>query len=540
MSFTSQDNREPQKWAILIGIDYYMPGEAREPVRATSLNGCVNDITLVEDYLINHQQVDRRHIRKLTAPGPPTAETEASELWPTYVNILSALERVTSDAEQDDIIYIHYSGHGSRADTIVPSAKPGGGGRPGIDEALVPTDFNNGGRYLRDVELAYMLQKMVDKHLHVTVVLDSCHSGGMGRNHTNEPNETTIRKIQGLGPDGIDHFRLETDASKIPEADLEAVAKIGPWSHPTSDSESRLLPLGWVMVAACQPSEPAFERPMTIGRSDPRWYGQLTYGWVDSLLRAPGAIAYQALFRRTQETMDLLNQIPVIMGNVQRQMFLRTTTQVTHTIPVSHLGDRRLLLRGGRAHGVCEGDIFGIYSWETNHVEVPSSPQLATAEVRVVRSTEAEAFLRSEKGNDVPQGSHAVLMHRTIPRVTLDLTLTPGSDTTETGNAKLEQLRSCNLSDQDINTRIRIHEAGTITTGSNATTFRYRVTIKGGQYLLSDLEDMSYNTLPPSDTIESLLELLEHMGLYNHYRSLEGPAPASLDFLFQPELGGSR
>lgn len=541
MSSTPQDNREPQKWAILIGINYYMPGEARYPIHAGHLGGCLNDVTLVENYLVDHQQVDRGHIRKLTASRPSTGDTglptEASELWPTYENIMAALERVTSDAAEDDIVYIHYSGHGSRASTIVPSAKPGGVGRSGIDETLVPTDFNKGGRYLRDVELAYMLQKMVNKHLHVTVVLDSCHSGGMGRNHTDEPNESTIRTLQGLGPDGVDHFRLRTDVSEIPEADLEEVAKISPWSRPRN-SESQLLPRGWVMVAACQPSEKAWERLLTIGQSGPKYYGQLTYGWVDSLLRAPGPIAYQALFRRTQETMNLLQQIPVIMGNVQRQMFLKTTTHVTHTIPVSHSESRRLLVRGGRAHGVCEGDIFGIYPWDKDHIDISSSHPLATAEVKVVRPTEADAYLQLEAGKSVPQGSHAVLIRRTIPRVTLCLILKPRPDTNEAGNVKLDQLRSCDLSNQNFNARIMVSDAVTVTTGSNTTTFQYRVTVKGDQYLLSELADTSHNTFPPSDTLESFLKLLGHLGLYNHYRSLQGPGLVPLDFLFRPELGG--
>lgn len=33
-------------------------------------------------------------------------------------------------------------------------------------------------RYLRDVELATLLKRMTDKGMVVTVILDSCHSGG--------------------------------------------------------------------------------------------------------------------------------------------------------------------------------------------------------------------------------------------------------------------------------------------------------------------------------------------------------------------------
>ena len=46
----------------------------------------------------------------------------------------------------------------------------------------MPTDIGNSeARYLRDVEMYYLLKAMVDKGLEVTVVLDSCHSGGATR-----------------------------------------------------------------------------------------------------------------------------------------------------------------------------------------------------------------------------------------------------------------------------------------------------------------------------------------------------------------------
>lgn len=75
-------------------------------------------------------------------------------------------------------MYIHYSGHGGRATTTFPDLK----GKEGIDEALVPTDIGNSeARYVRDVEIAPLLKAMVDKGLIVTVVFDSCHSGGATR-----------------------------------------------------------------------------------------------------------------------------------------------------------------------------------------------------------------------------------------------------------------------------------------------------------------------------------------------------------------------
>jgi Caspase domain len=80
------------------------------------------------------------------------------------------------DASCERSSQIHYSGHGGRAPTMFRSLK----GANGLDEALVPTDIGNSeARYLRDLELARLLNGMVDKGLIVTVVLDSCHCGGI-------------------------------------------------------------------------------------------------------------------------------------------------------------------------------------------------------------------------------------------------------------------------------------------------------------------------------------------------------------------------
>jgi hypothetical protein len=59
-------------------------------------------------------------------------------------------------------------------------------GSDGVDEALVPMDIETMcdgeyGKYLRDIEIASLLKKMVDKKLVARVVIDSCHSGSARR-----------------------------------------------------------------------------------------------------------------------------------------------------------------------------------------------------------------------------------------------------------------------------------------------------------------------------------------------------------------------
>lgn len=58
-----------KKWAVLVGIDHYIPGNART-VQVKDLKGCVNDVDLVEEYLIQHKHFEPRHIKKLTSSSP--------------------------------------------------------------------------------------------------------------------------------------------------------------------------------------------------------------------------------------------------------------------------------------------------------------------------------------------------------------------------------------------------------------------------------------------------------------------------------------
>ncbi len=158
--------------AILIGIDFYFSNSLPDGGSYPSLGGCVNDITRVENFLNGRLDMKSENIIKLTASNPEGFEKkplESSEKWPTYDNVVKGFKHVTESANSGDQVCIYYSGHGGRAKTSYPEIK----GEDGIDEGLVPTDIGNAkSHYLRDIEIAHLLKKMVDKGLIVTVFLD--------------------------------------------------------------------------------------------------------------------------------------------------------------------------------------------------------------------------------------------------------------------------------------------------------------------------------------------------------------------------------
>ncbi len=170
-------NAESQFYALLIGIDYYESNPYYD-----SLMGAVKDIDLVHTYLRNTLKIPQEQITKLISPLEQesklqvTRGTEQEIILPTYKNIIKAFDELTQKATTGDIIYIHYSGHGGRAKTLFPEIKP-----DKQDEGIVPRDIGESGQYLRDVEIATLLKRMTDKGLIVSVVFDSCHSGGATR-----------------------------------------------------------------------------------------------------------------------------------------------------------------------------------------------------------------------------------------------------------------------------------------------------------------------------------------------------------------------
>ena len=167
-------NTGPGFHALLIGINHYLPNRLPNGLYYKSLFGCVPDVNLVEAFLRRDLHLPNENITRLTSSTPDAGDEppEPRSQWPTYENIVNAFKRLTEVAQPGDQVFIHYSGHGGRAVTTdqFKDIK----GQSGIDEVVVPMDLGDSeGRYLRDTELHFLLQNMVQKKLYVTLVLDS-------------------------------------------------------------------------------------------------------------------------------------------------------------------------------------------------------------------------------------------------------------------------------------------------------------------------------------------------------------------------------
>jgi metacaspase-1 len=137
------------KRALLIGINY----------RGTNneLAGCINDITNVKNMLLNNGYKEADIV----------ILTDDTEVKPTRANILREILNLI--VSPSDILYLHYSGHGSNV------LDKDGSETDKRDETLVPVDYEDAGLILDD-EIRGLLE-CLDESKKMFCVLDCCHSG---------------------------------------------------------------------------------------------------------------------------------------------------------------------------------------------------------------------------------------------------------------------------------------------------------------------------------------------------------------------------
>ncbi|GAB4205958.1 MAG: hypothetical protein Fur006_62600 [Coleofasciculaceae cyanobacterium] len=163
----------PRKLALLVGINAY----AERP-----LQGCMTDVDLQKELLIHRFGFN---------PADILLVTDRTDVKPTRAGILQAFEEhLIQQAQPGDVVVFHFSGHGSQV------YDPDSGFPDQLNSTFVPINREISQRGERatvsDImgETLFLLMSNL-KTENVTVVLDSCHSGGGKRGNL------TIRAIDG-------------------------------------------------------------------------------------------------------------------------------------------------------------------------------------------------------------------------------------------------------------------------------------------------------------------------------------------------------
>lgn len=142
------------KRAVLIGINYTNNTTKK-------LNGAINDVIKMRDYLLNSGHFQRNEMFIMT-------DNTQGEAYPTRQNILARLTRLVNVANnnpQAQIFYhIYFSGHGK-------NIKNGNI----THQAIAPIDFVTNG-FITDVTLTENFAKLLPSNVQVFFMVDACNS----------------------------------------------------------------------------------------------------------------------------------------------------------------------------------------------------------------------------------------------------------------------------------------------------------------------------------------------------------------------------
>ncbi len=390
-------------YALLIGVDFYFPNQLPGGGGYGHLGGCVRDVTHVEAHLRDRLGLPSSHIFKLTATNAGgAAPAEPPEQWPTYDNIVTTFRRVKALARPGDRVYLHYAGHGGRTVTAFPELKS-----DGLDEGLVPTDIGNAhSNFLRDVELHYLIQELLDeKQVILTVVLDSCHSGGATRAAAGQLSAVP------RGTNQIDRADRPLSDLVAPYADLVAQwrtqAPTREHTRAVQEANGWLLePKGYTLLAACRPNELAYEYPFNgVERN-----GALTYWLLDTLRQAGPSFTYKMLHDRVLAKVhgQFAQQTPMLQGESDVVVFGADRIKPYYAVPVIQTQGERVQINAGEAHGLSSRAQLAIYPLGTTDFQ--ATPRSALLELDQINAVEAWGTLIEGNSTDVEAGAQAVLL----------------------------------------------------------------------------------------------------------------------------------
>lgn len=304
--------------ALLVGIDTYSstnaPAVEGGRTSWTDLSGAVNDVVAIRDLLLARFHLPAEDVRVLTN-GLATREA-----------ILRGFdEHLARGLSKGDRALFYYSGHGSQ---VVNSKSREADGK---DETLVPADANRGVPDIRDKELRRLYNRMLDQGVHLTVIMDSCHSGSAARGL---PDSSVARS---LPPDPRD-VADDAEAGPAPEE------------------------RGALIFSAAQDYQLAREDSEEIGNQSIT-HGAFSLALIRTLRSLPADTPADDLFLRVRAVLKSRGwaQEPVMAGNRDRRRSAllvdsESDANASLRIPVIRVepsGD--LLLQGGHALGLTVG-----------------------------------------------------------------------------------------------------------------------------------------------------------------------------------------
>jgi hypothetical protein len=291
------------KRALLIGIDTYEPPGTRVKAPAgtpaegrfaagitfANLQGPTHDVDAIRELLTSAKfgfPNDDQHIHILRDSAA------------THDAILAAMHNyLVQEPERGDTVVLYISSHGSlRVNTLSDGQAYDLQGKPTpLDNTIVPADAYLGAEDVLNRDLRRIFIEAADKGVHLTAIIDACHSGGQARG-ANDPN----RVARSLGYDPRD-LRLAPD--KNPDG--------SPVTAPEDRKDNPVL-----VFSAAQKDQSAIE----LQNASPP-HGVFTNALVETLEALPANVPAGDVFKRVLVDMETSgeNQQPALDSTPERK-----------------------------------------------------------------------------------------------------------------------------------------------------------------------------------------------------------------------------
>jgi len=255
-------------FALLVGVEKYRP-----PVRP--LNGCINDVNSLQEYL---QQQNKDYDVRIEALTDEAATKDA---------IVAGFRNHLAKAGPDDVALFYYSGHGTQEEADKTIWRFESDAKletlvcyDGIVEENGEESFN----LLADKELRYLLHEVARNNPHIVTIFDCCHSGGNTRNHFVSEDSEKVQERRHIPMARLSRACPQRDWSQFVFAD-----SINP-EDLKSKPLGEVIPEGQhIQLAACSSDQSAFE--VNGG-------GIFTSNLLKVLERSEGAVTYYDLRSR--------------------------------------------------------------------------------------------------------------------------------------------------------------------------------------------------------------------------------------------------
>jgi hypothetical protein len=347
--------------ALLIGIDTYEP-PGTTPTHPPgcvygrcelgyfeNLDGTVNDVQSMADLLTSPRfGFPASQVVLLTNPNPPHP-APGLVLLPagqaTHDGILAAMQKYLVDAPQrGDTVVLYVASHGSlRVNskgtklTVLVN-----GQYVHADSTLVPADAYKGGYDVRDREMTRIFNAALDKGIHLTLIFDNCHSGGISR---------------GINPKYRERD-LPFDSRDVAEPP-EVLPNGDPRPGPTQRADNPAL-----VFSAVQQDQSSKETPDTNPPTEA--HGAFTAALIEALQVLPADAPAEVVYRRVRAVIgneDVPDEDPDLDATAERReqpLFggAKSGSGATRAAVLGAASNGNVWLDVGRVSGIGPGTEF--------------------------------------------------------------------------------------------------------------------------------------------------------------------------------------